>query len=261
MPRTLHTGASGMGAQQFNVDVLANNIANATTTGFKRQMVNFEDLFYTHVKLPGQQAADLGRTPTGIEVGNGVRVSSTPHIMEDGPIQQTGVQTHMAIEGDGFFEVLLPDASLAYSRAGDFSLDVDGNFVTSDGFLLQPAVVIPDGTQQISIGNTGVVSVLLSDGTQQDVGQITLGRFQNPQGLIAIGRNLWRPTESSGTVQTGNPGDIGYGFLRQGALEQSNVEVVTELVDMIVAQRTYELNSKSVQTGDEMMQTALEIAR
>ncbi|MFW5845733.1 MAG: flagellar basal-body rod protein FlgG [Planctomycetota bacterium] len=260
MTRTLRTGASGMAAQQLNVDVIANNIANVNTTGFKRQRVNFQDLFYETREAPGTKASDQGRNPTGTQVGNGVRVSSTPRIFTQGNLEITGVETDVAIEGDGFFEVQLPDGSVAYTRAGDFRPDVNGNLVTPQGYLLQPQITIPDNASQVSISTTGIVTVLV-DNAQTDIGQITLSRFRNPSGLLGLGRNLYQETESSGAPQQGVAATPGYGIIRGGALEKGNVEVVNELVNMIVAQRAYEMNSKSVRTGDEMLQTANDIRR
>ena len=260
MPRALFTGASGMAAQQTNIDVIANNIANVNTTGFKRQRVNFQDLFYDIARAPGSSSGDQGITPAGIEIGNGVMISSTPRNFNAGNVESTGVDTNMAIEGEGFFEVLLPDGSTAYSRAGDFLPDRDGNLVTPDGYLLQPQITVPDQTVQVTIGTTGTVTALVN-GTQSSIGNITLTRFQNPAGLVAMGRNLFSETEASGAPQQGAPGDPGYGLIRSSALEGANVEVVTELVNMIVAQRAFEMNSKAVRTSEEMMRTANDIVR
>lgn len=260
MPRALFTGASGMGAQQVNVDVIANNIANVTSTGYKRQTVTFQDLFYDIQVAPGTRASDQGRNPTGTQIGNGTRVSATPRIFTQGTMEETGVATDLAIEGMGMFEVLMPDGSTAFTRAGEFRPDVNGNLVTPDGFYLQPQLTVPDGAEQISISPTGIVSVLV-DGNQGTIGQITLNRFRNHSGLVGVGRNLFTESEASGAPQTGVPGDPGFGFVRSGAVEKSNVEVVTELVDLIVAQRAYEMNSKTVRAADEMLQTANDIAR
>jgi flagellar basal-body rod protein FlgG len=260
MTRSLHTGASGMAAQQLNVDVIANNIANVNTTGFKKQVVNFQDLFYAIEVAPGTKSSDEGRNPAGTQVGHGTKVSSTPRIFTTGNMEITSIPTDMAIEGDGFFEVLLPDGSAAYTRAGDFRPDVNGNLVTPDGYLLQPPVTIPDTASQISVSTTGIVTVLV-DGTQTDIGQINLVRFRSPTGLVGGGRNLFTETEASGPPQVGIPADPGYGMIRSGALEKSNIEVVNQLVGMIVAQRAYDMNSKSVRTADEMMRTANDIIR
>ena len=260
MPRTLWTGASGMSAQQMQVDIIANNIANVNTNGFKKQRVNFQDLFYDVVVAPGTRAGDQGQNPAGIQVGNGVRVSSTPRIFTNGNIEMTGVDTNMAIEGDGFFRVSLPDGSQAYTRAGDFRIDANGNLVTPDGYYLEPRITIPENVQQVSVGPTGTVAVLIG-GAQATIGQLTLTRFRNPTGLVATGRNLYQESQASGPPEEGNPLDPGFGAVRSGALEKGNVDVVVELVNLIAAQRAYELNTRTITTADRMMQTANEIAR
>lgn len=260
MPRALFTGASGMAAQQTNIDVIANNIANVNTTGFKRQRVNFQDLFYDIARAPGSANGSQGLTPAGIEVGNGVMISSTPRNYTAGNIEATGVDTNMAIEGDGFFSVMMPDGAIAYTRAGDFLPDRDGNLVTPDGYLLEPQITIPDQTVQVSIGTTGEVTAL-TNGVQSIIGNITLSRFQNPAGLVGLGRNLFGETAASSTPQAGNPGDVGFGLVRGGAIEGANIEIVSELVNMIVAQRAFEMNSKAVRAAEEMMRTANDIIR
>jgi flagellar basal-body rod protein FlgG len=260
MPRALWTGASGMIAQQTSVDVIANNIANVNTTGFKRERVNFQDIFYDVQTAPGTKAGDQGRNPTGTQIGHGVKLSSTPRIFTPGNIEITGIDTDMGIEGDGFFTVSMPDGTLAYTRAGDFRPDGDGNLVTPDGYYLEPRINIPNEATSVSIGTTGIVTVVANN-TQQDVGTISLTRFRNPAGLIATGRNLFVETVASGAPQQGEAGSAGLGTIRSGALEKGNVEIVTELVNLIVAQRAYELNSRSITTSDQMLQTANEIVR
>jgi len=260
MPRSLWTGASGMSAQQTNVDVIANNIANVNTSGFKKVRTNFQDLFYEVQVMPGTRSGDEGQNPTGTQIGHGVRISGTPRIFSAGTVESTNKELDIAIEGDGFFEVTLPNGEAAYTRAGDLGQDRDGNLVTPDGYYLEPRITLPDEIEQIAISANGLVTVLVN-GVQNDVGQITLTRFRNPSGLMALGRNLFQETEASGTPQVGTPTDPGYGALRQGALEKSNVDVVVELVNMIVAQRAYELNSRSIRTSDEMLQAANDIAR
>ncbi|MBA3846344.1 MAG: flagellar basal-body rod protein FlgG [Planctomycetes bacterium] len=260
MSHALWTGASGMSAQQTNVDVIANNIANVNTTGFKRQRVNFQDLFYDVVTAPGTRASDQGRNPTGIQVGHGVKLSSTPRIFTPGNVEVTNNEFDLAIEGDGFFTVSLPDGSSAYTRAGDFRPDGEGNLVTPDGYFMEPRITVPEGTDQFSVSTTGVVTVLV-DGVQSDIGTLTLTRFRNPAGLIAGGRNLFIETIASGAPNDGTPGEAGLGSLRNGALEKANVEIVNELVSLIVAQRAFEMNSKSITTADQMLQTANEIIR
>jgi flagellar basal-body rod protein FlgG len=260
MPRALWSGASGMVAQQTNVDVIANNIANVNTTGFKRETVNFQDLFYDVQVTPGAKAGNQGMNPTGVQIGNGVKLSSTPRIFTTGNIEVTGGTYDVAIEGDGFFALTLPDGSQAYTRAGDFRVDADGNLVTPDGYYLEPRITIPADATQVAIGPTGIVTVLVGN-TQSDIGTIQLSRFRNNAGLVGTGRNLFTKTVASGEPTTGNPGDLGYGGLRSGALEKSNVEIVTELVNLIVAQRAFELNSRSISTSDQMLQTANDLVR
>ncbi|MDA3961195.1 MAG: flagellar basal-body rod protein FlgG [Planctomycetota bacterium] len=258
MPRSLFTGASGMAAQQTNVDVISNNIANVSTVGFKKQRADFQDLFYEILQAPGVKAGNAGRNPAGIQIGHGVRVSATPRIFTVGTIEQTGVETDMAIEGDGFFRVSLQDGTEAYTRAGDFRIDADGSLVSPDGYYLEPRVTIPDGAQQISVGTDGEVIVLV-DGSQQTVGQVLISTFRNPTGLVGIGRNLFLETEASGSAEEGTPGTTGFGLIRSSALEKSNVDVVVELVNLILAQRAYELNSRTISTSDEMLRAAAEI--
>jgi flagellar basal-body rod protein FlgG len=262
MPRALWTGANGMVAQQTNVDVIANNIANVNTNGFKRQRVNFQDLFYDTPQTPGVRNGDLGRNPTGTQIGNGVRLSGTPRIFTPGNIEETGAPFDMAIDGEGFFAVTLNDGTLAYTRAGDFRPDADGRIVSPDGYYLDPNITVPQGSTQYSVSPSGEVSVILPGSTDpQIIGNITLSRFLNSPGLLAIGRNLFQESGASGTAETGNPAQNGFGSIRGGALEKANVEVVTELVNLIVAQRAYEMNSKSIKTSDEMLRTANEIIR
>lgn len=260
MPRALWTGASGMIAQQTNVDIIANNIANVNTSGFKKQRASFQDVFYATPQAPGSRVGEQGQSPTGIQIGHGVKLAATPRTFTPGNIEITDGQFDMVIEGDGFFEVVLPDGSSAYTRAGEFRPDGDGNMVTPDGYYLVPQITIPDDAEQISISSTGIITVI--QGTNQNqVGQVSLVRFANPAGLMAMGRNLFLESAASGTPQTGNPGDTAFGAIRQGAIERSNVEVVSELVNLIVAQRAYELNSRSITTSDEMLQQANDIVR
>jgi flagellar basal-body rod protein FlgG len=257
MPRALWTGASGMEAQQTNVDVIANNIANVNTVGFKRQRANFQDLFYDISVQPGAKASDLGRNPTGTQIGTGVKLSGTPRIFTAGNIEITGTPTDLAIDGDGFFKVTLPDGSTdAYTRAGDFKIDANGNLVTPDGYLVPGVSGIDSALGPVSIGTTGEVTQ--GSATR---GQLNLVRFANASGLAAIGRNLFTESVASGTPEERLPGSAGVGTIRSGALEKANVEVVTELVNLIVAQRAYESNSKSIKTSDEMLRTANEIVR
>ena len=257
MPRALLTGASGMAAQQTNVDVIANNLANVNTVGFKRQRANFQDLFYDISVQPGAKASDLGRNPTGTQIGTGVKLSGTPRVFTPGNIEVTGNPTDVAIDGDGFFRVTLPDGTTdGYTRAGDFRVDSNGNLVTPDGYLVPGVSGIDPQQGQVSISTTGEVT----QGTNTR-GQLNLTRFANPGGLVAIGRNLFTESVASGTPEEITPGSTGIGTIRSGALEKANVEVVTELVNLIVAQRAYEANSKSIKTSDDMLRTANEIVR
>lgn len=263
MPRALWTAASGMAAQQFNVDLLANNIANINTTGFKRQRTDFQDLFYDIHAQPGTRVGQQGRNPTGTQVGTGVNVAGTTRVFAGGNIEPTGRPLDMAIEGDGFFEVQLPDgATTAYTRAGDFRIDADGRLVTTDGYYVQPAITIPDGVaeSEISVAEDGTVSAKINN-VDTVVGQLTLARFRNNSGLLAVGRNLFQVSDASGPAIAGTAGSSGFGTLRGGMLEKANVEAVTELVNLIVAQRAYELNSKSISTADGMLRTANELIR
>ena len=248
-----------MSAQQLHVDVISNNIANVNSTGFKKQRVNFQDMMYAVETAPGTRAGDEGMNPHGSQYGHGVRVSGTPRVFTPGNVENTGVQTDIAIEGDGFFEISLPDGSVAYTRAGDFGINPNGQFVTPDGYFLEPRITVPEDTSQISVGTNGVVTVLVGN-TQTEIGQLSIAKFRNNSGLVSVGRNLFQETVASGNAQTGTPGDPGFGLLRGGALERSNVDVVVELVNMIVAQRAYELNSRSIRTSDEMLQQANDIA-
>ncbi len=260
MPRALWTGASGMAAQQTNVDLIANNIANVNTTGFKRQRADFQDLFYDTRVLPGARTGDASQNPTGVQVGTGVHLVGTTRLFSDGSIEATGKDTDMAIAGEGFFRVSLPDGSTAFTRAGDFRVDANGSLVTPDGYFLEPRITVPDGATQVAVGETGTISALVNNAVTT-LGSLTLSRFRNPAGLAAIGRNLFRETDASGTATEGAPGSTGFGILRGGQLEKANVEIVTELVNMIVAQRAYEMNSRSVRTADQMLQAANELIR
>jgi len=262
MFRSLWIAATGMEAQQLHIDVISNNLANANTIGFKKGRVDFEDLLYQDVKIPGAFSSPATQVPTGIQIGQGVRPVATQKIFTMGNLQQTGNPLDLAIEGDGFFQVETPDGKTAYTRNGTFKLDKDGNIVTSDGYLIQPAISIPTGTTAIYVSADGIVSVTSGgSSTPTTVGNIELARFINPAGLQAIGKNLFLQTPSSGDPQTGVPGGDGMGTIAQGFLEMSNVSVVDEMVNMIVAQRAYEINSKSIQTADDMLQMANNLKR
>lgn len=262
MLRALWTAASGMQSQQTNIDVIANNLANVNTTGFKKSRADFQDLIYQSLKTTGSPSTNTTQVPTGIQIGLGTRLAAVTKIFTSGDLTQTGNDLDMAIEGDGFFQIQMPDGTTAYSRAGAFKKDSTGRVVTSDGYPLLPEIVIPTNATKISVGNDGTVSVNQAGQTAPtNVGNIQLAQFANPAGLAAQGKNLFLPTDSSGNATTGTPGQTGLGTISQGFLEMSNVNVASEMVNMIVGQRAYEINSKAVQAGDEMLQTANNMKR
>ena len=254
--RSLWTSTTGMSAQNLNLDVIANNLANVSTTGFKKSRADFQDLLYQIMKVPGSPTSADTKSPTGIQVGLGVKPASVTKLFTEGDIVQTQNTLDIAIEGQGFFQVLLPDGNTAYTRAGNLKMDGDGRVTTSDGYPIQPEITLPEGAREITISETGVVSAFIdSDTTSTELGNIDLVDFINPAGLIAIGRNLFRETEASGTAVTGTPGTDGFGTLLQGYVENSNVNLVEEMTQMITTQRAYEINSNVITTSDEMMQT------
>ncbi|MCW3062725.1 MAG: flgG [Capsulimonas sp.] len=255
MMRALYTSATGMMAQQMNMDVVANNLANVNTTGFKRSRADFEDLLYQEMRPAGSVVAQGATAPTGIEVGLGVKAGATVTMFEQGTFQNTGQSLDIAIEGDGFYKVLLPDGGSGYTRDGAFKRDNQGKVVNSDGMALQPEITIPDGATSVSIGKDGTVNATIA-GVASPIGKITLTRFPNPAGLSHIGGNNFKASDASGTAVDGTPGQEGFGTIAQGMLEMSNVQIVQEMVNMITAQRAYETNSKSIQTADEMLSTA-----
>ncbi len=262
MLRSLWTAASGMQAQALSIDVLSNNLANVNTTGFKRGRADFQDLLYETLRLAGSSSSASTQVPTGIQLGHGTRTAAIQKIFMQGDYQATQNELDMAIEGDGFFQITQPDGEIAYTRAGAFKLDSEGRIVTSDGYSMSPAISIPSDATSISIGMDGTVSVLQpGQATPNEIGTIELGNFINPAGLNSIGRNLYLPTAASGDVITGTAGEDGLGTLAQGFLEMSNVNVVEEMVNMITAQRAYEINSKAIQASDEMLQLANNIKR
>jgi flagellar basal-body rod protein FlgG len=262
MMRALYTSATGMTAQQLNMDVVANNLANVNTSGFKRSRVDFQDLLYQSTREAGTTVAKGAQVPTGTQAGLGVRSSAIQKLYSQGEFQQTDNPLDVVIEGNGFFQVLTPDGGTAYTRDGSFKMDSQGRIVTSDGYPLQPEITVPAEAKSVTIGNDGTVSVTLPNQAQpQELGQIQIARFLNPAGLSSIGRNLATPTASSGEATTGTPGLDGLGTLAQGMIERSNVKVVEEMVNMIVAQRAYEVNSKGIQTADEMLGIANNLRR
>ncbi|HZT13646.1 MAG TPA: flagellar basal-body rod protein FlgG [Candidatus Baltobacteraceae bacterium] len=260
MMRALYTAASGMDAQQFNMDTISNNLANVNTTGFRRNEARFQDLVYQQIQAPG---SPVGPTvvPVGQEVGLGVKVGSSEKIFTQGNLIQTGNSLDVAIQGDGFFQITMPDGTTAYTRDGSFKRDANGAMVTADGYYVQPQLTIPQNAQSISIGPDGTVSALIPGSTQpQQLGTLTLARFVNPAGLSPVGgHNLYTQTAASGTPIVSQPTINGTGSLQSGYLENSNVQVVEEIVNMIVAQRAFEANSKSISAADQMLSTAVQM--
>jgi flagellar basal-body rod protein FlgG len=260
MMRSLYTAATGMGAQNLNMDVISNNLANVNTTGFKKSRADFEDLLYQTMRQPGAAQSTGQLIPTGVQVGLGVKTVAIQKLFSQGNYQHTENQLDMAIEGDGFFRLLKGDQEV-YTRAGDFKLDNNGVIVDSNGYILQPQINVPDGTTSLVVDPTGQVTALDADGNGNVLGQISLFKFANNAGLYARGKNLFTPTPASGDPVEGVPGDAEFGTLAQGFLEMSNVSVVDEMVNMIVAQRAYEANSKAIQTSDSMLQLANNVKR
>ncbi|ACB09549.1 MULTISPECIES: flagellar basal-body rod protein FlgG [Thermotoga] len=258
---SLYSAATGMSAQQFKLDTIANNLANVDTTGYKKVRAEFQDLLYQYVKNAGTPTAATSSLPTGLYVGHGVRTAATTRIFTLGNFEQTGNALDLAIAGDGFFQIQLQDGRIAYTRDGSFKIDSEGRIVTSNGLLLVPEITIPENAVSINVSPDGIVSAELQDGTIQELGTITLVRFVNPSGLKSIGDNLYIATPASGDPIEGVPGQDGFGAIKQGFLEKSNVDVVREMVDMITAQRAYEFNSRVIQTADEMLRTATNVKR
>lgn len=262
MIRALWTASTGMEAQQINIDVISHNLANVNTTGFKKSRADYQDLLYQELKSAGASSSPSTMVPTGIQIGQGVRMVSTEKVFNQGNFKQTGNPLDVAIEGEGFFQVNKPDGQVAYTRNGEFKVDSEGRLVTSDGYLIEPQITIPADSLHITISADGIISVTQPGVTvPTQVGNIELARFVNPSGLQSIGKNLYLQTAASGDATTGVAGSEGMGTLAQSFLEMSNVSVVEEMVNMIAAQRAYEINSKSIQTTDEMLQTANSMKR
>lgn len=260
MMRSLWTSATGMIAQQLNIDVISNNLANVNTTGFKKSRAEFEDLLYQDQKIAGTETEGGRRIPTGIQVGMGVRPTTVHKFFSQGDYQNTENPLDMAIEGDGFFLVDV-NGEEAYTRAGAFKLDNEGTVVTANGYVLQPEFTVPAETVNVVVTQDGKITALDKNGDELAAANIPLYTFVNPAGLKATGRNLFVPTEASGDAVEGTPGENNVGTISQGFLEMSNVEIVDEMVNMIVGQRAYEINSKSIQTSDSMLQTATNLKR
>jgi flagellar basal-body rod protein FlgG len=262
MIRALYSAASGLEAQQLNIDVIANNLANVNTSGYKQARGEFQDLLYQNIRASGAASSTSTDLPVGLQVGLGSKPVATTRLFTQGDFRQTGNPLDLVIEGNGFFQVRLPNGDLAYTRDGSFHLNREGNVVTADGNPLDPQITIPNDALTITVGTDGTVSVTQPSQSQaQQVGTIQLALFQNPAGLNSIGKNLFMPTTSSGEPITGPAGENGIGTINQGFIEQSNVSVVEEMVNMIIGQRAYEINSKVVRAADEMLQTINNVPR
>lgn len=263
MLRSLYTAASGMMAQQMNLDNIANNLANSSTAGFRQRRLQFQDLLYQNMVMPGAAATQQTTVAAGLQVGLGTRAAASEVVQLQGDFQSTGNPLDLTIQGQGFFQVTLPSGEIGYTRSGSFHLDSEGNVVTADGDPIEPSIAIPTNATSITIGQDGTVSVT-TPGQQaaQQVGSIQLAMFANPGGLNSVGKNLFLATTASGDPITGTPGGTeGLGTIEQGFLEQSNVNVVDEFIEMIVAQRSYEANSRVVQAADQMFQTVNALGR
>ncbi len=254
--RALYTAATGMMAQEMNVEVISNNIANMRTTGYKRQRVDFQDMLYQVLRRPGTTTSETGSmVPAGLEIGSGVKTAATPRVMSQGNVSPTEKELDIAIRGEGFFRVQMPDGTTAYTRDGSFELDANGTLVTVDGYTIDPGIVIPQDATAIAINAEGTVQVSLpGQAAPQEVGQIQLARFVNKAGLLGVGDNLYRETDASGPELVGTAGTEGYGTLLQRYLEEGNVNAVTEISDLIAAQRAYEMNSRVISAADKMLE-------
>lgn len=263
MFHALYTAASGMTAQQLNLDNIANNLANSSTSGFQSRRVQFTDLLYQNTIMPGAAATQQTTVASGLQIGLGARPGNTEIVQTQGDLSSTGNPLDLAIQGNGFFQILLPNGQLGYTRSGSFQPDSQGNLVTANGDALQPALNVPASATNITIGSDGTVSATLPGQTQaQQIGVIQLARFQNPGGLNSVGNNIYLPTTASGEATVGTPGSSdGLGTIQQGMLEQSNVNVVDEFVNMILAQRSYESNSRVIKAADEMLQQLNQLAQ
>ncbi|MBT9540524.1 flagellar basal-body rod protein FlgG [Thiobacillus sp.] len=255
MIRSLWISKTGLDAQQTQMDVISNNLANVSTAGFKRARAVFEDLLYQTIRQPGAQSSEQTQLPSGLQLGTGVKPVATERIFTQGNLQQTGNAKDVAIQGQGFFQVLMPDGTTSYTRDGSFQVDSNGQLVTASGYAVQPAITLPADTQSLTIAMDGTVSITQAgSSTPVTVGNLQLATFINPAGLQSLGQNLYAETAASGTPNTNTPGSNGAGTLNQGYIETSNVNVVEELVNMIQTQRAYEINSKAITTSDEMLQ-------
>lgn len=262
MIRALWTAGTGMISQQLNIDTIANNLANVNTTGFKKMRVDFQDLLYQTIRAAGSSSFQGAQLPTGLQVGLGARPVATTKIFTQGDIMQTENPLDLVIEGDGFFQLQMPDGGVAYTRSGNFKVDSTGKMVTAEGYIVQPEISIPEGVKTINVGSDGTVSVMVAGQIEaQEIGKFELVKFINPSGLSNLGKGMYQQTGASGAPAIAVPGTEGVGTIIQGSLEMSNVKVVEEMINMIVAQRAYEINSKAIQASDEMLQTANNLRR
>lgn len=262
MVRSMYTAATGMEAQQLYMDTISNNLANVNTNGFKRQKIEFQDLMYQTLREPGIRNVEGGMAPSGIEVGLGVQLAATQRIFQQGSLNQTGNSMDLAIQGEGFYQIALPDGGIAFSRNGEFKLSSDGTIVTSNGYPVYPEIVLPEGAKELAVNADGMVVVkLIGDETSTEIGQIELVRFVNPAGLKAHGQSLFSVSDASGEPIVNLPGEEGAGTIMQGYVETSNVQIVDEMVSMISAQRAYEIVSKAIQVSEDMMQTVNNLKR
>jgi flagellar basal-body rod protein FlgG len=262
MLRSLATSATGMIAQQLTVDAIANNLANVNTPGYKKSRPEFQDLLYQTIGAAGASGSSVARVPVGVQVGHGSRLTATQKFHSQGSTVETGNPLDLTIEGSGFFKVTLPAGDIVYTRDGSFKLDSEGSLVTSDGYPMEPAISVPQDAQEVAVDAEGRVTARITGDTDpQELGQIELARFVNPAGLEAIGRNLYRRTGASGDEILATPGQDGTGTIVSGYLEMSNVQVVEEMIALITAQRAYEINSKSIQTSDDMLSVVNQLKR
>lgn len=262
MIRSLYTAATGMKANQTFVDNISHNLSNVNTVGFKKQKIEFEDLMYQNLQKPGGELEDGNRAPVGIQIGLGTRVVATNRMFMQGNLEATGNQTDVAIEGEGFFQVRMPNSEICYTRNGAFKVNSEGYLTTSQGYMLEPSVNIPDDSKSLTISPSGEIAVVRTDdGTPEIIGQLELTRFINPAGLSAEGGNIFSQTAASGVPIVGEPGEEGLGNVKNQYVEMSNVQMVEEMVGMIIAQRAYEISSKAITTSDEMLQTASALKR
>ena len=257
MIRSMYSAATGMEAQQLYMDIISNNLANVNTTSYKRSRLEFQDLMYQTLKEPGIKNSEGEMAPTGIEVGLGVKTGATQRIFEQGSLNQTSNDMDVAIEGEGFYQVSMPDGTIGYTRDGSFKLNSYGTVVTSDGYTVLPEITVPEGASSFTVSSTGqVTAILAGKETSTEIGQIELARFVNSSGLRSLGSNLYGVSDASGEPLLETPGDNGMGKLAQGYTEASNVQIIEEMVNMITAQRAYEIVSKSISVSDQMLQVA-----